>query len=167
MATTYLALATTTVGASNAATIDFSSISSSYTDLVLLLNGRSTLSGGSGVNITFNGSTSSYTNMVLQGNGSGASSYSNYQRFAGLVDLSTETASTFASNIIYIPNYTSSTNKTYYVDATGENNGSTAYMVLIAGLWSNTAAITSITLTPISGSFAQYSTATLYGILKS
>lgn len=164
MTTTYVAITTTTVGASNAATIDFNSIPSTYTDLLLAVSARSTLAGGSAFNITFNGSTSSYTNMVLQGNGSSPSSYSNYVRFAGLVDLSTETTSAFASNIIYIPSYTSSNNKSYYVDAAGETNSTTAYMVMIAGLWSNTAAITSITLTPVSGSFTQYSTATLYGI---
>ena len=51
--------------------------------------------------------------------------------------------------------------------AVSENNATTAYATLNAGLWSNTAAINAIGLTITSGqNFAQYSTATLYGILK-
>jgi hypothetical protein len=40
-------------------------------------------------------------------------------------------------------------------------------MNFIAGLWSNTAAITSISMAPDNGNYPQYSTATLYGIKSS
>ncbi len=77
-------------------------------------------------------------------------------------------ASTFASTEVYIPNYAGSTNKSYAVDQVQETNGTTAYMNLLAGLWSNTAAITSIKIegrdTTIT--MVQHSTATLYGISR-
>lgn len=166
MATTFIALASTTVGSGGAATIDFTSISGSYTDLAILVSGRTT-GAASGIDITFNSNTSSYSNITLQSNGASVSTYGTYGRFAGIIDYSTETSSTFGNTLIYIPSYTGSGNKAYYADGVGETNGVTAYMAYIAGLWSNTSAITSITLTPVAGSFVQYSTATLYGISKS
>jgi len=74
------------------------------------------------------------------------------------------TASTFASGEMYIPNYAGSNSKSFSADSVQETNASLAYSYLMAGLWSNSSAITSIALTPFTGNFAQYSTATLYGI---
>ena len=78
------------------------------------------------------------------------------------------TANTFANGEFYIPNYAGSTNKSVSADGVTENNATAARATLTAGLWSNTAAINQITLLPIAGgTFAQYSTATLYGISNS
>jgi hypothetical protein len=77
------------------------------------------------------------------------------------------TASTFGNGEVYIPNYAGSTNKSMSADGVSENNGTEAYTDLIANLWSNTSAITSILLYPDSGTWQQYSTATLYGIKNS
>ena len=76
------------------------------------------------------------------------------------------TANTFASSDLYIPNYAGSTYKSFSIETVQEANQAEVYMNMIAGLWSNTAAIDSITLTPYSYSIAQYSTAYLYGIKK-
>jgi hypothetical protein len=65
---------------------------------------------------------------------------------------------------IYFPNYASATNKSFSIDSVTENNATLANQFLTAGLWSNTAAITSITLLAASGNLAYYSTASLYGI---
>jgi hypothetical protein len=72
------------------------------------------------------------------------------------------TASSFSSGEIYIPNYAGSTNKSYSIDSVTEQNATGALAELIAGLWSQTAAITQITLS--SSNFQQYSTAYLYGV---
>ena len=85
---------------------------------------------------------------------------------AGVND-SSFTASVFASSEIYIPNYTSANNKSFSANSVNENNGTTTNMALNSNLWSNTSAITRITLDPFGGDFAQYSTATLYGIKSS
>lgn len=77
----------------------------------------------------------------------------------------TATASTFGNAEITIPNYSGSTNKPISSDSVTESNGTYAAQFLIASLWSNTAAITSITVTPggttnlVSGS-----TFSLYGL---
>jgi hypothetical protein len=84
-------------------------------------------------------------------------------------DLTTDTANTFSNGEMYIPNAFGSTYKSVSADAVAENNASTAYMAMQAGLWSSTAAINQITLTPDTATsplFQQYSTASLYGILK-
>lgn len=163
---TYIQIGSTvTVGAGGSATIEFTSIPSTYTDLKIVMSLRSN-SADLDTLISFNGSSTSFTAKRLYGSGSAAASDST-SRSAGLLDMSTYTASTFANNEIYIPNYTGSTNKSFSVDSVTENNATAAYSLLNAGLWSNTAAITSITVAPSLGSFVQYSTASLYGISKS
>lgn len=167
MPATYNAIATVTVGSGGASTMDFSSIPSTYTDLLIKVSARSNSSSGTGLNIGFNGSTSSFSNISLQGNGASSSSYGTFNRMSGQVNMSTDTTNSFSSNEIYIPSYNSSVNKTYSADGINETNSTTAYMNITAGLWSNTAAITSISLASMNGNFVQYSTATLYGIKNS
>jgi hypothetical protein len=157
-------IASATVGAGGAATISFSSIPQTYTDLVLLLSTRST--SGSDLTMTFNANGTGYSRRLLIGDGSTAISVAASNNFFALNGNSTYTASTFGSNCITIPNYTGSANKTLFTDGVNENNATTALQVLYAGLWSNTAAITSIELGSGAANFAQHSTAYLYGILK-
>lgn len=165
MANTYTLISSVTVGAGGAASIDFTSIPATYTDLVLKVSARST-GVATSLDIALNGSTSSFTNKYLQGSGSAASSGS-LARYAGLVTGTDQTASTFANCEIYIPNYAGNTNKSFSGDAVQENNATTSYAGLVANLWSNTSAITSISLTNTTGNLAQYSTAYLYGIKNS
>jgi hypothetical protein len=160
---TYQLISSVTVGAGGASSLDFTSIPQTYTDLEILVSARTTGSGN-GINITFNSNTSNYTNRALQGNGSGTSTYGTYNRNAGMFGYSGDTANSFGSTKIYIPNYAGSNNKGYSADAVSENNGTTAYMNIVSGLWSNTSAITSISLAPMDGTLIQYSTAYLYGI---
>lgn len=169
MANTYVKIADYTVGAGGASSIDFTSIPSTYTDLCVKLSSRAASGGAVDVLIQFNTDSTSgnYSQRQLQGNGSSASSGTGNQQSA-TSDGSTDTASTFANSEIYIPNYAGSTAKSFSTDTVTENNSSTAYATLRAGLWSGTAAINAIKLTHNGGaSFAQYSTAYLYGILKS
>ena len=150
---------------SAAASIEFTSIPQDGTDLFLLINGRTTGSGNT-LNISFNSSTTGFTNRTLQANGASVSVFSNYVRYAGIVNSSSETANTFSNSSIYIPNYTLSNNKSYSSNAVSENNATTAYSATIAGFWANTAAITSITLTHIDSNLAAGSTVSLYKITK-
>jgi len=160
---THNLIQTVTVGAGGAASIEFTSIPQTYTDLLVVCNGR-TSGSGNGINISFNGNTSNYSNRALQGNGSNASSYGTYNRNAGMVTDSNQTASVFGSTSIYVPNYTGSTFKSYSADGVSEHNATTAYMNIVAGLWSDVAAITSLTISPMFGNFVYHSTASLYGI---
>jgi hypothetical protein len=167
MATTYVKIGSTvTVGAGGAATIDFTSIPATYTDLVILCSARGALTSAY-VKVSFNGSTTGFTQKQVTGNGTAAASGS-FAQLMFEVDRSTYTASTFSNSMAYIPNYAGANNKSYSADSVNENNATTAFTNLTAGLWSNTAAITSISLSIDSADlFVQYSTATLYGILKS
>jgi len=168
MATTYTLISSVTVGSGGAASIDFTSIPSTYTDLLVSMSLRS---AGTGVStryasVTFNSNTSSYTYRRLYGNGSNAGSDNGSLRIIGTINGSTTTANTFSNLQLYIPNYAGSNNKSYSCESAEENNATGAELDMIAGLWSNTAAITSIKLESDQGSFnfAQYSTAYLYGI---
>lgn len=155
-------ITTTTVGVGGASSIDFTSIPGTYTDLLLVLSARSTVNTGV-VRVSFNGSGSSFSSRVLQGTGSSALSFTE-TTFVGHTSNSDYTANTFGSHAIYIPNYAGSAYKSFSVDSVAETNASANLSNLIAGLWSNTSAITQITLS--LSNFAQYSTASLYGILK-
>ena len=171
MANTYVKIATVSLG-SAAATISFTSIPSTYTDLIVMGSLRnSAVDTNTDSVLTFNSSTSGYSARRLAGTGSAAESSTqgatNGYYWALTGEGTSWTANTFSNGSIYIPNYTSSNNKSISTDAVAENNGTAASAQLVAGLWSNSAAITSITLTSGAGNFVQYSTATLYGISKS
>jgi hypothetical protein len=116
------------------------------------------------ISVTFNGSTTGYTARQLFGDGAAAGSSSPTVRPAGFIVGTSATANTFSNGELYIPNYTSSNNKSYSVDSVTETNAATQYMNFITGLWSNVTAITSMIFAGTSGNFAQHSTATLYGI---
>jgi hypothetical protein len=166
MANTFELIASSTVGSGGASTIDFTSIPSTYTDLVLKVSGRQ--GAENAFDITFNGATTSYAVRRLQGDGSSASSNdaagtTSAIRVIGIAS-SGSTANTFGNSEIYIPNYAGSTNKSVSIDGVNEDNATAAYMNLAAGIRSNTAAINQITITPRAGSLAQYSTAYLYGV---
>jgi len=165
MATTYKLISSVTVGSGGAASMGFTSIPATYTDLVVKVSARDNRALEiDGVLISFNGSTSNFTNIYLLGDGSSASSGS-LARLAANAPGATATASTFSNGEIYIPNYASANYKSLSSDSVTENNATGVSTGLFANLWSDTAAITSITLTPNNGTlFDQYSTAYLYGI---
>jgi hypothetical protein len=170
MPATYKAIATVTVGSGGAANIEFTSIPATYTDLVLLTSTRVTASGGSAdgeyATINFN-STGALADSKLVYGGSAVGSLSKTDgEYAYVIDTN-NTASTFNNDMIYIPNYASSNKKSFSVDNAQESNGNTAYVMLWASLWDDTSAITSIKLNAPTGTFQQYSTATLYGIKNS
>jgi hypothetical protein len=146
----------------------FSSIPSTYTDLLIKASARNTAATGSYFRINLNGATTNGTDRYLLGSGSAASSGS--ESFAGYGEVCTtgDTASTFASTDIYIPNYALSTAyKSISIDTVRENNATAANSDLVAALWSQNTAVTSIDLVVAANFFAANTTASLYGISKS
>lgn len=159
-------ISSVTVGAGGAASIDFTSIPGTYTDIVLVLSARATGTDGT-LLVQFNGSSTGYSYRWLYADGSTVGSNSGSTGYFGRVGRNSETSNTFGNLLLTIPNYSGSTNKTVTTDAVTENNATSALQTLSAGLWANTSAITSISLTiPFGTSFAQYSTASLYGLTK-
>jgi hypothetical protein len=168
MANTYTLLETITVGAAGASSVTFNSIpQTGYTDLIVKVSGRIDYAAiGDYFKIQFNGVTTAYTDRFLYGNGSAAASASGSLAESFVVGASA-TASTFGNAEIYIPNYTSANYKSFSVDAVNENNATSSLVGFFANLWSNTAAITSVTLTPEgsgSSNFVEHSTFSLYGV---
>lgn len=145
--------------------ISFNSIPQDFTDLYVSVSARATGTGNT-LNITFNQNTSGYTSRALQGSGSTTSSFANFSRYSALIGMSAETTNTFGSSNIYIPNYTSSSNKSYSSDGASENNGTTSYQAIIAGSWSNSSPITSVAFSPLDGTFIAGSSISLYGVRR-
>jgi hypothetical protein len=164
MAENYILLERIELNAS-ASSVTFNNIpQSGYTDLKIVHSSRST-NGNFWANLALNGSTSSFTRLYIQGEGTGLGTGSAAQTDTFVISNgSGTTANIFSNGEIYIPNYTSSSYKSISQDMTTEDNGTVAYSRLQATLWSNTAAINSISFTTGSGAFAQYSTFSLYGL---
>jgi hypothetical protein len=148
-----------------AASVTFDNLpTSGYTDLKIVFSTRDDNGQPqNGIFVSINGSTANFTNRYLLGSGSAASSGS-IARFLGYSPGAGATANTFSNGELYFPNYRSSNNKSFSSDNVQETNASTAYMVMSAHLWSQTAAITSISLIADSASFVAGSTFSLYGI---
>jgi hypothetical protein len=169
MPSTYTLISSVTVGSGGAANIAFTSIPATYTDLCIKFSGRGTtaLSATSWF-MRLNSSGTGYSSKRLYGSGTAAASDSSTSGGIYLVistmSASTGTANTFGNAEIYIPNYAGSSNKSASIDDVQENNTTQAYAELAASLWSNTAAVTSLSIFPDTGNLAQYSTAYLYGI---
>jgi len=164
---TYQLISSQVLG-SSAASVTFSSIPSTYKDLVLRYSARGDVAQSS-QQIKLNTDTgTNYSDTFMSGSGSTVASGNDTNATYGFAyytqALSSATANIFGNAEIYIPNYAGSTNKAFSVFGAGENNGITAYIASTANLWRNTAAISSLTLTPNSGNFVTGSSFYLYGI---
>ena len=170
MPATYEPIATTTLG-SAASSITFSSISSAYTDLRLVVVTPSL--GGDDVGIRINSdSGSNYSSTYLGGQGSVASS--GRETSVTFIRLNAPIGPSYgqvALSTVDLFSYAGSTNKTVLATGSGDNNGS-GLVSRTVGLWRNTSAITSITIADVyltawqNANLPAGTTATLYGILK-
>ena len=163
----YILLERTELNAS-AASVTFANIpQTGYTDLKIVMSVRTDFaSTNDNIKLSFNGSTASFSARRIYGSGSAAASDTLTDNTSGIVcDGASATASTFSNAELYVPNYLGGTNKSYSADSVAETNATTTYMYLVAGLWSNSAAISSMTFTPQGGTnFVSGSTFSLYGI---
>ena len=171
MANTYELIASNVLS-TTAASVTFSAIPATYTDLVFRWSARNT-GAGENAQIRFNAdSASNYSRTNLYGDGTSANSIrgtsETYFYFGFSIDSSTRTASTFANAELYIPNYTVAANKPISGFSIIETNAAACDTpAVIAALWRNTAAITSIEVGPVTNSFASGSSFYLYGIKNS
>jgi hypothetical protein len=164
MASTYTPIATTTLGSAQSS-VTFSTISGSYTDLVLVVSAAVATSND--IRLRFNSDTgNNYSTTILYGTGSAAGSARVSSESSILTDYYATPTSTLgnSAHIISIQNYSNST--TYKTTLSRSNAAGTGVDATV-GLWRSTSAITSLTL--ICGStgsinFNTGSTFTLYGI---
>lgn len=169
MATTYT-LISSNVLTGSAASVTFSSIPSTYTDLVLKANIRTDV-GSPNILLRFNGATTSFSDNAIRGTGSAVNALSNTAasnyNYGGIANGTSSTADTFTNFEWYIPSYTANQYKPSAAFGAYENNASAAYVTAVANLWSNTAAINTILITQGSGNLVSGSSFYLYGISKS
>lgn len=164
MASTYEPIATTTLG-SAAASITFSSIAASWTDLRIVFVGIAT--SATGLRAQFNSdTTTNYSRTTLLGDGGSASS----QRGTNVTFISLSVNDNLSTTIPTLRNmdifsYAGSTYKTVLTGESTDLNGSGAATIGVQ-LWRSTAAITTVSLNVSGTTIAAGSTATLYGILK-
>lgn len=157
MTATYDCIATTTLGSAQTS-ITFSSIPSTFTDLIIVVSGTS--SSGFGTALRFNSDTgTNYSNTYLYGDGSSALSGRDSNENLGYLGyFSTGQSDTIA----HIMNYA---NTTTYKTTIGRGNQAGVLTVARAMLWRSTAAINSVQLY-LGGTvtFGSGTVASLYGI---
>jgi hypothetical protein len=154
---------------SNVTELQFTSIPQAFTDLVIVCSLRNNISGTAERNlrISINGSTTGFTNRRLYGSGTSASATTEALGLVGYVPNNGVTANTYGNISIYIPNYTSNTNKTISSDSVWEQNTSSATQNLNMVSWANTSAINSFGLrASTDADLIAGSMVSLYGILK-
>jgi len=158
---TYEPLAAQTLG-SAAASVTFSSIPQTYTDLKLICFAQ--LSALTWIHLRFNSdSGSNYSVNRIYGNGTTA--YADRFNSQTGIDVGYLNSTNFGYSEINIMNYAnSSTFKT--ISNRWGSEGNSGYVLAGVGLWRNTASITTISLTPYSGgvNLNTGSSFTLYGI---
>jgi hypothetical protein len=163
----YESIQTVTVGAGGQSIISFTAIPATYKHLQIRCLAKSTGTPTQG-DLTFNGDTgNNYAWHQLFGNGSsvGADSSSSRANIVGAVGLVNSTiASVFCTSIVDILDYTNTNKYKTVRHLVGQDENGSGVISLNSGLWMNTGAVTTITITARSNAFAQYSSLALYGI---
>jgi hypothetical protein len=154
--------------ATAAASIEFTSIPQDGTDLLVLtaLRNSTPATGWADALIRPNGATTNLSSKALYGTGSTAGSLPNSTDIYHQAVNGGSTSNTFSNSIIYITNYAGNTAKSISVDTVTEQNTTAALQAITAGLWNNTAAITSLTIVPSADSFEAGCIISLYKITK-
>jgi hypothetical protein len=168
MANTYVKIKEIIVPSGGLSSIDFTGIPQEFTDIAIKASLRSSASSTrANLLLTLNNDTSLvYTRRELyHEDGAIGSENSVASRQIGGLNAANSYANTFTSCEIYIPNYTEAKHKTVSVECYQPTNSSTGYSVWYTTLqYANQGPITSISLTPGSGVFTEYSSISVYGI---
>ncbi len=168
MPSTYTPIATQTLG-SSASSVTFSSISGSYTDLVLVMSVQDNSSGTnfSNVQVQFNNDTgTNYSWTELYGNGSSALSQraSNYEGcWAGYMSSVSGVFSPIIFNVMNYSNTTTFKTTLSRANLGAQSPNTTTVTEAVVSTWRSTSAITTL---KVNGaiSFIAGSTFTLYGV---
>jgi hypothetical protein len=163
---TYEAIATQTLG-SAAASVTFSSIPGTYTDLVLISNARSTIAS-TGNNLYARVNSDSGTNYsATEIAGDGSSAYSDRQTnatyaYIGFTSGASSASDVYGISISHFQNYSNTTtNKT--ILSRGDQAGNSTHAIV--SMWRSTSAITQIVVYPAgANNLAAGSSFSLYGI---
>lgn len=161
---TYTPIATGTASNSSTASITFNSLGS-YTDIVIVGQfGWQTADDY--LRITFNGDTTqtNYSMTNVRGDGTAAAS-GRYSGTTGRYDVTAHPGTNGSLNTIVQINVMNCSNSSTYKSWLVRHNAASIGTLAAVGLWQNTNAITSLTLSEADGgNFLSGSTFTLYGI---
>ena len=138
--------------------VTFSNIPTTFTDLVIVVNGFTSYSASADAyQLSFNGATTNLSATRLFGNGSSPLSDRYGTPYAGWI------STTRGADVINIMNYS---NTTTYKTAITKSSSQGSYPIAgaTAVLWQSTSAITSVTISDTSGNWQIGSTFSLYGI---
>ena len=162
-------IATITVGAGGASSIEFVDIPQTFAHLQVRGIFRADGTGGPGLSARLNSDTGdNYARHGLSGDGASASAFGvgadNFMSVGGMPTTS-QTAGKFSALVLDILDYASTSKKTTVRSLCGQDYDGSGDIMLRSGLWMSTAAVSSITFLDTSGrNFVQYSQAALYGI---
>jgi hypothetical protein len=159
---TYVAIDSQTLS-SAAATVTFSSIPGTYTDLVLVMNAK--LSAGGAANDLLRvgaGSIDTGSNYSVTGvYGTGGTAGSLRQTSSTFINLDDITSTSFTVNIINFMNYA---NTTTYKPILFRSSAPQSNCQAFIGMWRSTSAINTIQITAGASTFVADSTFSIYGI---
>ena len=160
----YESIQTISVGAGGQASASFTVIPATYTHLqVRYINTTSTVNQN--LNVTFNSdSGSNYSWHRLLGDGASAVADASSTTTAMMIGRSGGNSTSFAGGVIDVLDYANTSKYKTARSLYGTDQNGSGLIFLSSGLWQNTAAISTLTITPASGNFAQYSSFALYGI---
>jgi hypothetical protein len=158
------------IGATPTSTINFNNIPQTFRDLYFLISIRSN-SGNTydPVSIRFNGSSSGYTQRLsfsLGASVGGQGTVYTDKGFVGDQNGATSLANAFSNTNVWVTNYAGSNLKNFMAKSIQVNNIQTQYPEITAGLWSNSAPITSVSFLTTNGQMIQDSFITMYGVLN-
>jgi len=162
----YESIATVSVGSGGQANVEFTSIPATFTHLQIRGIGRTT----SGTNVDFrirmNSDTgSNYARHSLRGDGANANAEGNASQVYMWLDRAIPGATDiFGDVVIDILDYANTSKYKTMRGLGGADRNGSGIIALSSGLWMNTSAVTSLTITLETGNFAQYSSIALYGI---
>ena len=168
---TYVLLSSNVL-ASNTASVTFSSIPSTYTDLLVRFSSRSDAAYATdSALVLFNNTTGQQgrTTRMFDVGGGTSSSESGPTMYLGLIG-NTAAANFYGSSEMYIPNYATTSTRQIFFHSTSEDNATGARYSSYVGnaYWTTTTAISTIKLNPQSGTvFLATSSFYLYGIKSS
>ena len=171
---TYELIGSTTI-TSNTTQVLFTGIPATYTHLECRISARSTRNNYiEDFYFMLNNTSNTYTStsftgrMIFTDGGQTDPSYLVYTT-PGFISGLTTTSNSYGSVRLYIFNYAENQNKTWNYEGhfTDYNNTSRVGMGIGGGLWSDTAAVTSINFINPNGNYVAPSTFSVYGIKTS
>jgi hypothetical protein len=164
----YESISTVTVGSGGSANVTFSSIPATYTHLQIRGIIRQSTTGFDQALLQFNSDTgTNYArhNINAEGGTAAAEAGTSVNKISiAAIPGSSQTASVFGATVVDILDYKNTNKYTTTRALAGTDSNGSGYVWFASGLWQNTAAITTITITPGAGNFVEYTQFALYGI---